>query len=121
MILRIFYTLIIGGSFVAAIFLYNVKYEVEAYRLKMAQLRKELVQERDQINVLRTEWSHLSRPDRLQELAQRYKDTLGLEPVRVEQVVSTDELPLRPRGFVPEVKPSLGGYAGSASSASRIQ
>ena len=73
--------------------LYRVKYESGAIARNVAELREEIVKERDLVAVLRAEWSHLNQPARLQGLAMRHLD---LKPVEVRQIVTLQDLPGRP-------------------------
>ena len=48
--------------------------------------------ERDEIGVLRAEWAHLARPERIQELATKYLD---LQPLSLNQIVAASAIPER--------------------------
>ncbi|PLX44725.1 MAG: hypothetical protein C0605_01950 [Hyphomicrobiales bacterium] len=105
-------------SLIAAGMLYNMKYEVQSYRLAVRKLERQLASEREAIQVLQAEWSYLNRPERLQRLAEQYT---SLRPVRMEQIVSLDDLPGRAMGPIPDLSPAMGGYAGLGAGGSRIQ
>lgn len=74
--------------------LYQVKYETGATAREVMDLRRQLAAEKEQVRVLRAEWSHLNQPARLQDLAMRH---LRLEPLAVDQIVALQDLPARPR------------------------
>ncbi|MDJ0931145.1 MAG: hypothetical protein QNJ43_10235 [Breoghania sp.] len=53
----------------------------------------------------------LNQPARLQRLAERYHFYLHLEPLKVEQIASIDDLPTKPINVTPFNNEPLGGYA----------
>jgi len=77
--------------------LFMVKYRVQDLEDQLVQINTEIAKDREAIQVLRAEWSHLNEPERLRGLADRY---LGMKPVPVGQVASRaamdDQLPARP-------------------------
>ncbi len=94
--------------------LYNLKYKVEAQEEEKARLTQEILNEQDAIRVLRAEWSYLTRPERLQILAERHLDLVAL---KASQIATFDDLPMPPRQdnlYGPNGRRSLGGYAGAA-------
>ncbi len=118
MFLKVLNITLVSAALAGAIYLYNVKYEVAAYRSQVKTLERQLIAEREAINDLHAEWSYLNRPERLKVLAERY---LELEPVHAEQIVTVESLPGRTRDFSPDLSSAFGGYAGISSSTSRIQ
>jgi len=118
MFLRVLNIALVSATLAGAVYLYNVKYEVAAYRVQVKILEHQLIAEREAINDLHAEWSYLNRPERLKVLARRY---LELEPVNAQQIVTMESLPGRTRNFSPDLSAPLGGYAGIGSSSSRIQ
>ncbi len=118
MFLKVVNTVLVTATLAGAVYLYNVKYEVAAYRTHLKTLENQVVAEGEAINDLNAEWSYLNRPERLKVLAGRY---LALEPVHAEQIVTMENLPGRTRDFSPDLSAPLGGYAGIGSATSRIQ
>ena len=97
---------------VTAAAVYDRKYDTELAAERVAQLRQKIEEEKNAIQHLKAEWSLLEQPARIQELVERYHDYLKLDTVAPEQVVSIDDLPLRPVDLTPYQKPPvLGGYA----------
>jgi cell division protein FtsL len=78
-LLFVFLALVVG--FV----LFKVKYEVVEIEQKLAQAQHQIDRERENIHILRAEWSHLNEPKRLQKLAGKYLDIL---PMKTDQVVA---------------------------------
>lgn len=57
------------------------------------ELSVKIAAERQRISELRAEWSALDHPARLQRLVERHNGVLNLEPVRPEQITTTEALP----------------------------
>lgn len=68
---------------------YKVKYEVRALKVRASQVQAEIDREKESVEVLQAEWAYLTRPTRLQELADRH---LHLGPVKPQQVLALGEL-----------------------------
>jgi cell division protein FtsL len=75
-----------------AIFAYSIKYETMRYSAEIVKLQQSIERENDRMGMLRAEWAHLTRPGRLQTLADRHLD---LQAVGVDQVVKVSDLPER--------------------------
>jgi cell division protein FtsL len=76
----------------SAIYAYTIKYETIFHAEKIVKLNHEIKAEQDQIAMLRAEWTHLTRPERIQALADKLLD---LQPVALHQIVSADALPTK--------------------------
>ncbi len=81
--------------FVAALgfAMFEVKYEVMDIEDQFAKTNRAILADRDAIHVLQAEWSYLSQPSRLADLAKRH---LNLAPVQTKQLGRIEEIPLRP-------------------------
>lgn len=102
---------------IAAAAVYDRKYDAEVAAGRVAELRRQIDQEKDLIQHLRAEWSMLDQPARLQKLVERYNEYLQLEPLDPTQLVTVDVLPVRPVDLSPYRKDgTLGGYAGGGTS-----
>jgi cell division protein FtsL len=86
-LLNIFAIAVLVGS---AVYAYTIKYETIYRAEHINKLKHEIQAERDGIGVLRAEWSHLARPERIQELATKYLD---LQPLSLTQIVSANTIP----------------------------
>jgi cell division protein FtsL len=82
---------------IGALALYQLKHEVIALEKELARLNREIVREQEAIHVLRAEWSHVNRPERLQALAQRH---LELQPLAPRQFGRVETAP-GPRAEAP--------------------
>ncbi len=76
----------------AAVGLYRIKYEVRALERHGAELVARIDRDRQAIEVLRAEWTHLARPQRLERLNRRF---LRLQPLGRDQFARLGDLPLR--------------------------
>ncbi len=77
----------------SAAYAYLIKYETILYSAKIQKLENEIQKQRDEIGMLRAEWAHLSRPVRVQALADRH---LKLQQLKLDQIVSFKDIPERP-------------------------
>ena len=71
-------------------YVYGVKYQTIYASEQLVKTRHLIDKEKDAINLLRAEYAHLARPDRVQALAD---SKLGLEPLVLTQIATVDELP----------------------------
>jgi cell division protein FtsL len=76
----------------SAVYAYTIKYQTSYRAEQIAKTKIEIKTEHDAIAVLRAEWSFLTRPERMQQLADKYLD---LQPLRVDQIVTANSLPER--------------------------
>jgi cell division protein FtsL len=74
----------------SVIYVYTIKYETIFHAEKIVKLKHEIKAEQDQVGILRAEWAHLTRPERIQALADKLLD---LRPIAMNQIVSADALP----------------------------
>ncbi len=88
--------------------MFQVKYEVMQQEQTLAGINKQIAGDRDQIRVLEAEWSYLSRPNRLEQLASRF---LQLQSMNAAQIANIGDVPLRADAQAP-----LAGDATAASS-----
>ncbi|PPD46237.1 MAG: hypothetical protein CTY15_02400 [Methylocystis sp.] len=80
----------------SAVYAYTIKYQT-AYRAEqIAKTKIEIKSEQDAIAVLRAEWAYMTRPERLQPLADKYLP--DLKPLQVTQLVPAQSLPQKTRG-----------------------
>lgn len=89
---RILNILAIVSLIGSAIYAYSIKYETIFYAERIAKLKGEIRREQDQINMLRAEWANLTRPERIQALADKF---LNIQSVAMSQIVKADALPNR--------------------------
>jgi hypothetical protein len=74
----------------AALGLYVVKYQVQSMQEELAKQENILRDEREALHVLEAEWAYLNKPQRLQQLAEKY---LATTPTLSKQISSIDMIP----------------------------
>jgi cell division protein FtsL len=74
----------------SAAYVYGVKYRTIYASEQLVKTRHLIAKERDAINLLRAEFAHLARPDRIQMLADA---KLGMQPLALSQIATVGELP----------------------------
>jgi hypothetical protein len=94
--MRLLHLLVIGALIFAAAYVYRIKMESTARVERVLQLHAEIREQREAIAVLRSDWSKLDAPVRLQGLVERH---LPLKPLTATQYDSLKNLPERPPNF----------------------
>jgi cell division protein FtsL len=89
---RLLHLIAIAALIGSAVYVYNVKYETILESEKIVKLRHQINKTNDQINVLRAEYAHLTRPDRIQTLADKL---LNMQPLALNQIVRPQDIPDR--------------------------
>ena len=101
---------------IGAATVYDLKLAATKSAERVADLKRQIEDERNAIRLLKAEWSVLNKPDRLQSLVERYNEYLQLDPLEVKQIVTPDEIPARPVMLEPiGGSGQMGGYAGSST------
>lgn len=90
MLLRIVHMFAIAAIVGSAVYAYSIKYETIWHGEQVAKLKHKIERERDAIAVLRAEWAHLSRPERIQAIADKHLD---LQLLALSQIVRPGDLP----------------------------
>lgn len=83
----------IAALFGSAVYAYTTKYQTSYRAEQIVKTNIEIKAERDAIAVLRAEWAYMTRPARLQDLADKYLP--DLQPLQVTQLVDANTLPER--------------------------
>jgi hypothetical protein len=81
-----------GLNLMLGIALFETKYAVQRLEDDVLRVDKQIAMDREQIHVLNAEWSYLTQPARLGDLASRH---LKLQPLTAAQLGSFDTLPLK--------------------------
>jgi cell division protein FtsL len=92
MMLRVFNAILVVAVLISAFVLYSLEHAIRGEERAIAKLESQIANERETIALLDAEWSNLTRPERLQMLAEK---NLGLKPVSPDQYVSASELKAR--------------------------
>ena len=72
---------------------FKVKYESQEALERVAELEKQIAAEKVEIDLLKSDWSLLTSPARLQQLVERYQKELELQEMRASQIAGDRELP----------------------------
>lgn len=88
--IRFLNVLAIAALVGSAIYAYTIKYETIFRAEEIVQLRQQIKSEQDSIDTLRAEWEHVSRPERIQALADQFLD---LQQPSLRQIVPIESLP----------------------------
>jgi cell division protein FtsL len=91
--IRILNVVVVGCMIVAAVVVYEVKYQSTYKAQAVARLNGEIRSEREKIATLNAEWSRLAAPVRIQTLAERY---LGMKALDVSRIDDFSALPEKP-------------------------
>jgi cell division protein FtsL len=86
---RLLHLIAIAALIGSAVYVYNIKYETILESEQIVKLRHQINKTDDEINVLRAEYAHLTRPDRIQGLADKL---LKMQPVALNQVVRPEDI-----------------------------
>jgi cell division protein FtsL len=87
---RLLNVLAIAALVGSAIYAYSIKYETIFRGEQIVELRQQIRSEEDSIAVLKAEWEHVSRPERIQALADQF---LTLQQPSLKQIVPISALP----------------------------
>ena len=90
MIWRLMHAVAILGLIGSAAYVYGVKYRTIYASEQLVKTRHLIAKEKEAINLLRAEYAHLARPDRIQALADA---KLGMQPLSLSQIATVNDLP----------------------------
>jgi cell division protein FtsL len=83
---------------IAAFFLYSLEHKTRGLERDIAKAEKSIIDEREKIKLLGAEWASLTRPDRIQKLAE---EQLKMQTLTAQQIVPISEIGAR----VPQTPP----------------
>ena len=75
----------------SAVYAYTIKYQTSYRAEQITKTKIEIKTESDAIAVLRAEWAYMTRPERLQQLADQY--LIDFKPLDVKQLIVASALP----------------------------
>jgi hypothetical protein len=88
--IKVLHVVAIGALISSALYAYTIKYETLYHGEQLTKLTARIQKEREAIAVLKAEWQHLNRPERLQMLVERH---LQLQPLAITQIVRFPDVP----------------------------
>ncbi len=78
---------------VLAVWALNENHKTRAVGVRVERLAAEIGNQGEKLNYLKAEWAHLSRPERLATLVERYFDDLKLVPLTYANLISIQKIP----------------------------
>lgn len=72
---------------------FKVEYKVRSLRAELAEVNRQILQNYEDIHVLKAEWVYLNNPQRVKELASRYLD---MDYVNYAQLRGVETIPAAP-------------------------
>jgi hypothetical protein len=87
---RLLHVVAIAALVGSAVYAYSIKYETIWYAEQIVQMKRKIAAEHDAIAMLRADWTHLTRPERVQALTTSYLD---VHPLALTQIVRLSDLP----------------------------
>jgi len=78
--------------------LYSLEHRTRGAERDVAKIKREISESREAIKLLNAEWSSLTRPERIQKLAE---ENLKLQPTSAQQFVSVEDLLVKVPAEVP--------------------
>ena len=89
------YLFSIGVLLFSATWAYRVNYETREVVNRIKMLQDQIQKEEEKLIMLEGEWAYLNRPDRLDELAERFFAKLSLMPISADNYAKIDILGFR--------------------------
>lgn len=83
--LRLLSLLAFGFLAGLVILIYDMKFETRRLEQQAGRLQRAIEDEKDNVALMRAEWSHVTRPDRIEALA---REVLKLEPATPDQLIN---------------------------------
>jgi cell division protein FtsL len=122
---RLLHVIAIAALVASAVYVYSLKYQTIYASEQIVKTRHLIAREQDAINILRADYAFLTRPDRLQALADKQLD---MQPLALNQIVKAADLPepaakidsigrkLEALGFTGETATPSAGVTGATPS-----
>jgi cell division protein FtsL len=93
-LLRYLNVLAIAALVGSALYAYSIKYETILFSEQIVKVQHSIQREQDRIAALRAEWAYITRPERLQALADRHLEMQQLANSQI--IISASDLPDQP-------------------------
>ncbi len=91
------------------ILIYDMKFETRRLEGQAAQLERAIEDEKDNVALMRAEWGHVTRPERIETLA---REVLKLEPAKSDQLLNhRDFMDVLARRPIPSAEGAQGWQA----------
>lgn len=114
--MKISTSILMGGLIaIAGSVLYDTTFEVQELENRLSHINRQIVAEREIIQVLNADWSLLNNIVRVEELSQRYLP--GMRPAEPPQFVALKAVPARTPPAAGSGEPQLASLSGKADAA----
>ena len=99
---------------------FKVKHDSQEALDRVAVLEKQIEAEKNRVDLLKSDWSLLTSPKRLETLVKHYGAQLGLKPIEPAQLADDNTLPgfKRPEILIENDDDSFAGVDGSVNTGS---
>jgi cell division protein FtsL len=87
---RFLHIFAIAAVIASAAYVYSIKYQTIFAQEEVLKTQHLIAKERGAIAILRAEYAHLSRPDRVQQIAD---SALAMQPLALNQIVKPSDIP----------------------------
>lgn len=94
-VFRTFDMILVAIMICAAGITYKVKYDALKRIGEVQRIERQIVAEKNTINLLHAEWAMMIEPERMQVLVTRYQDQLGLQVTDARQIIRLQDIPER--------------------------
>ncbi len=111
---RIFNLILLAAMIVGAAVTYDMKHRAELAADRVAALQSSIAKQKDEIVLLKAEWSMLTQPARLQQTVETYADYFQLQSFSPDQIATIDEIPLKPATLDDKTTEKLARIAAQA-------
>lgn len=85
--------MLVAALLISGFALYSLEHKTRGLEREIARTQRGIADEVENTRLLNAEWSSLTRPDRLQRLAEEHLK--GMSPLQAKQIVTLEELPQR--------------------------
>jgi cell division protein FtsL len=89
---KVMNAILVMAVLVSAFFMYSLEHSMRGLERQVVKLKSNIIDEREAIKLLNAEWSSLTRPERLQKLAE---EKLKLRPMTPSQMASVADLSIK--------------------------
>jgi cell division protein FtsL len=101
-VLRVLNIILVLTVLAAAFTIYSLEHETRRGERRIAELKRGISDEQEMIRLLEAEWSNLTRPRRIEQLAHQHLQLKPLSPLQLVEAKDIDSrLPLRPVAETP--------------------
>ena len=86
---KLFNAALVCAVLISAFFLYSLEHSTRALERNIAKTEKQIIDEHERISLLNAEWASLTKPERLQKIAE---EQLHLQTLKAPQFISPAEI-----------------------------